>query len=132
MSIIIQTKWPIVRHTGDIEDDGAILGMELPVLLALVGSLAVLLVASAIFALLLRRDMKAKRKMHGLASATEIDAEATRDYQELCRARMSGKWTGQTAASHSVETPQRITSLSRETDGNSPSTRSSTSSWYVL
>lgn len=52
-------------------------------------------------------------------------------FQELCRARMSGKWTGQqtTAAPHPSDTPQRITSLSREPDGNSPSTRSSTSSW---
>lgn len=55
-------------------------------------------------------------------------------FQELCRARMSGKWTGQqtAAAPHPSDAPQRITSLSRETDGNSPSTRSSTSSWYEI
>lgn len=127
MSVLLQSKRPVVQQT---EQPGVLLGLELPILLALVGSLALLLVASVIFALLLRRDMDAKRKMHGLASAAEIDAEATRDYQELCRARMSGKWTGQQpAATHPTETPQRITSLSREPDGNSPSTRSSTSSW---
>lgn len=53
--------------------------------------------------------------------------------QELCRARMSGKWSGQqttaAASPHPVDPPQRITSLSRETEGNSASTRSSTSSW---
>lgn len=55
--------------------------MELPVLLSLVGSLSVLLVGAVIFAILLKRDMNSKMKMQGLASAAEIDAEATRDYQ---------------------------------------------------
>lgn len=125
----LQTKGPIVHHSENTEQ-GLFFGLELPVLLALVGSLAVLLVASAIFALLIRKDISSKRKMQGLSSAADIDAEATRDYQELCRARMSGKWTGQqTTSAHPAETPQRITSLSREPEGNSQSTRSSTSSW---
>lgn len=56
-------------------------GLQLPVLLALVGSLSVLIVGAVVFAVLLKRDMSSKRKMQGLASAAEIDAEATRDYQ---------------------------------------------------
>lgn len=108
-------------------------GMDLPVILSLVGSLSVLVIGATIFAVLLKRDMGAKRKMQGLSSAAEIDAEARLDYQELCRARMSGKWSGQqtTTAStpHPTEPPQRITSLSKDPEGNSPSTRSSTSSW---
>lgn len=58
-----------------------ILGLDLPVLSALIGSLMVLVVGAVIFAVLLRRDMSNKRKLNGLSSAAEIDAEATRDYQ---------------------------------------------------
>ncbi|XP_028170723.1 receptor-type tyrosine-protein phosphatase N2 isoform X3 [Ostrinia furnacalis] len=129
-----RSKRPVIRHIESPET--LFFGLELPVLLALVGSLAVLIVGAVIFAVLLKRDFNSKRKMQGLSSAAEIDAEAKMDYQvtieELCRARMSGKWTGQqatAAAPHPTEPPQRITSLSREPDANSPSTRSSTSSW---
>ncbi|XP_050345512.1 receptor-type tyrosine-protein phosphatase N2 isoform X2 [Nymphalis io] len=125
-----RSKHAIIRHT-DIQEP-QIFGLQLPVLLALVGSISVLIVGAVVFAILLKRDMNSKRKMQGLSSAAEIDAEATRDYQELCRARMSGKWTGQqttAAPTHPTETPQRITSLSRDPEGHSPSTRSSTSSW---
>lgn len=50
---------------------------------------------------------------------------------------MSGKWQIQSTpekptAEKQEVTGQRITSLSRESDNNSPSTRSSTSSWLVL
>lgn len=56
-------------------------GLELPVFLALVGSLSVLIVGAVIFAILLKKDMNSKSKMQGLSGAAEIDAEATRDYQ---------------------------------------------------
>lgn len=61
--------------------EAKLFGLELPVLLALVGSLAVLIVGAVIFAVLLKKDYNSKRKMQGLAGAAEIDAEATRDYQ---------------------------------------------------
>ncbi|XP_060800347.1 receptor-type tyrosine-protein phosphatase N2 isoform X5 [Amyelois transitella] len=125
-----RSKRPVIRHMGVSEN--LFYGMELPVLLALVGSLTVLIVGGVVFAVLVKRDMSSKRKMQGLSSAADIDTEATRDYQELCRARMSGKWSGQqttAAPPHPADPPQRITSLSREPDANSPSTRSSTSSW---
>ena len=64
-------------------------GLQLPVLLALVGSLSVLIVGAVVFAVLLKRDMSSKRKMQGLASAAEIDAEATRDYQVLCNGNIT-------------------------------------------
>lgn len=69
----------MIRHVDSPEM--LFFGLELPVLLALVGSLAVLLVGAVIFAVLIKRDMSGKRKMQGLAGAAEIDAEATRDYQ---------------------------------------------------
>ncbi|GBP42861.1 Receptor-type tyrosine-protein phosphatase N2 [Eumeta japonica] len=119
-----RSKEPIVH----LSPDGTSWGMELPVLLALIGSLTVILIGAITFFILMRRDEDARRKGQGLASAAEIDAEATRDYQELCRARMSGKWTS-APAPHPTDPPQRITSLSKDPDGNSPSTRSSTSSW---
>ncbi|XP_039746986.1 receptor-type tyrosine-protein phosphatase N2 isoform X1 [Pararge aegeria] len=126
-----RSKHPVISHP--IVQEPRFFGLSLPVLFALIGSMSVLIVGAVIVAVMLRHDIVgSKRKMQGLSSAAEIDAEATRDYQELCRARMSGKWTGQqttAAPSHTAEPPQRITSLSREPDGNSPSTRSSTSSW---
>ncbi|CAB3255378.1 unnamed protein product [Arctia plantaginis] len=135
---------PISKRIDNPEE--YMFGLDLPVILALVGSLSVLIIGAVVFAVLLKRDMSAKRKMQGLSSAAEIDAEARLDYQveygillrkgldiELCRARMSGKWSGQqtttSAPPHPTEPPQRITSLSKEPEGNSPSTRSSTSSW---
>lgn len=56
-------------------------GLDLPVILALVGSLSVLIIGAVVFAVLLKRDMSAKRKLQGLSSAAEIDAEARIDYQ---------------------------------------------------
>ncbi|XP_068629543.1 receptor-type tyrosine-protein phosphatase N2 isoform X2 [Battus philenor] len=123
-----KSKLPIISQANDTGSQ--YFDYELPILLTMVGSFIIVLVGAVIFAVLLKKDMDAKAKMSGLASAADIDAEATRDYQ-LCRARMSGKWTGQQAAPppQPAEPPQRITSLSREPEGNSPSTRSSTSSW---
>lgn len=76
-----QSKYPVVRHTKNHETQ--FFGLELPVFLALVGSLFVLVVGAVVFGILLKRDMSAKRKMQGLASATDIDTEATRDYQVI-------------------------------------------------
>lgn len=66
-----------------------------------------------------RLHIVSKDKLHGLARP---DTEASKDYQDLCRARMSAK-TQQSETVHG-----RITSLSRESE-QSPSSRSSTSSW---
>lgn len=57
-------------------------GLSMPILFALIGSMSVLIVAAVIVVVMLRHDiMGSKSKMPGLASAAEIDAEATRDYQ---------------------------------------------------
>ncbi|XP_024081588.1 receptor-type tyrosine-protein phosphatase N2 [Cimex lectularius] len=63
---------------------------------------------------------------HKLKSMTS-DTEPSKHYQDLCRARMSTKTTQQ--AQDSPAPAQRITSLSKESDKDSPSSRSSTSSW---
>lgn len=74
-----QSKRPVIRHVDNTEN--LLFGLEMPVFLALVGSLSVLIVGAVIFAVMLKRDINAKRKMQGLSSAADIDAEATRDYQ---------------------------------------------------
>lgn len=73
--------------------------------------------AAAIFTVLLaRRHAKTRAKLAGLATP---DPEASKDYQELCRARMQAKQLAE-----KPESP-RIKCLSRESESN----RSSTSSW---
>ncbi|KAK0174689.1 hypothetical protein PV327_010428 [Microctonus hyperodae] len=73
--------------------------------------------AAAIFTLLIaRRHAKTRAKLARLATP---DPEASKDYQELCRARMQAKQLAE-----KPESP-RIKCLSRESESN----RSSTSSW---
>lgn len=73
-----------------------------------------------------------KRRLHKLDGAT-IDTEASEDYQQLCRARMHQDWTKTATATpdkgQKEANTSRIASLSKDSDNNSPSTRSSTSSW---
>ncbi|XP_015110200.1 receptor-type tyrosine-protein phosphatase-like N isoform X3 [Diachasma alloeum] len=75
--------------------------------------------ASIVLIIIVRRQSKTRRKLAGLATP---DPEASKDYQELCRARMQAKVP--TAPSEKPESP-RIISLSKESESN----RSSTSSW---
>ncbi|KAF3421866.1 hypothetical protein E2986_11258 [Frieseomelitta varia] len=77
--------------------------------------------AAAITLVIARRHAKARAKLAGLATP---DPEASKDYQDLCRARMHAK-----QPADKPESP-RITSLTRENESNNlPSNRSSTSSW---
>ncbi|XP_067215133.1 receptor-type tyrosine-protein phosphatase N2 isoform X2 [Linepithema humile] len=77
--------------------------------------------AAVVTLIIARRHAKCRAKLAGL---TTPDPEASKDYQDLCRARMQAKQPNE-----KVESP-RITSLSRESEfGNLPSNRSSTSSW---
>lgn len=71
----------MIEHIKNPDNDTQFLGLERRVLLALAGSLSVVLVGSVVFLVLLKRDYNGKRKVQGLSSAAEIDAEATRDYQ---------------------------------------------------
>ncbi|XP_023288665.1 receptor-type tyrosine-protein phosphatase N2 [Orussus abietinus] len=77
--------------------------------------------AAILIVLIARRHAAARAKLAGLATH---DPEASKDYQDLCRARMQAKQPAE-----KPESP-RVISLSRESDSaNSPSNRSSTSSW---
>ncbi|XP_014479416.1 PREDICTED: receptor-type tyrosine-protein phosphatase N2 isoform X2 [Dinoponera quadriceps] len=82
---------------------------------------AAAIAAAAVTLIIARRHAKCRAKLAGLATP---DPEASKDYQDLCRARMQAKQPGEKAES------SRITSLSRENESsNMPSNRSSTSSW---
>ncbi|CAG2061015.1 unnamed protein product, partial [Timema podura] len=85
---------------------------------------AVMVAAAALF--LIRRHTRSRDKLNNL---TAPDTEASKDYQELCRARMATK--SQQDKPEPLHVGQRVASLSRESEGsnNSPSSRSSTSSW---
>lgn len=82
---------------------------------------AAAIAAAAVTLIIARRHAKCRAKLAGLATP---DPEASKDYQDLCRARMQAKQPSEKAES------SRITSLSRENESNNlPSNRSSTSSW---
>ncbi|XP_050310499.1 receptor-type tyrosine-protein phosphatase-like N [Anthonomus grandis grandis] len=91
------------------------------IVISLVCGVLVALIVATIILTLVRRHLKSKEKLQGLAKP---DTEASKDYQDLCRARMAAK--GQTV--EGAHDKGRITSLSRESE-QSPSSRSSTSSW---
>ncbi|XP_016997722.2 receptor-type tyrosine-protein phosphatase N2 isoform X1 [Drosophila takahashii] len=87
--------------------------------------------------ILIKRHDRKRDKLGGLQSGIAGAETCSKDYQELCRARMAGKTgnggnsAGGTAGGGSNEpaTSGRITSLSKENEGRPPSSRSSTSSW---
>ncbi|XP_044755325.1 receptor-type tyrosine-protein phosphatase N2 isoform X2 [Coccinella septempunctata] len=83
------------------------------------GVLGAMIVAAALL-IIIRKHIKSKEKLQGLSKP---DTEASKDYQDLCRARMSAKGQPSGESVHG-----RITSLSKESE-QSPSSRSSTSSW---
>lgn len=83
------------------------------------GVLLAMIIATALL-IVIRRHLKSREKLQGL---TRPETEASKDYQDLCRARMAAKPQPVSDTVHG-----RITSLSRESE-QSPSSRSSTSSW---
>ncbi|KAJ1528023.1 hypothetical protein ONE63_007946 [Megalurothrips usitatus] len=78
------------------------------------------------------RRVRLRKELRGMAAP---DTEASKDYQDLCRARMAKKNEAERVEARPHPDPshvdQRLASLSRESEGsnNSPSSRSSTSSW---
>lgn len=94
--------------------------VEFYVIALLLAGLCLTFVITACILIVIRRHIISREKLHGL---TRPDTEASKDYQDLCRARMATKTQPQAETVHG-----RITSLSRESE-QSPSSRSSTSSW---
>ncbi|XP_058814981.1 receptor-type tyrosine-protein phosphatase N2 isoform X2 [Topomyia yanbarensis] len=84
------------------------------------GAAAIIVIVITLF--LIKKHDKKKDKLGGLQAGLAGADSCSKDYQDLCRARMAGK-TGTT------ESPGgRITSLAKEAE-RPPSSRSSTSSW---
>ncbi|KAH8411990.1 hypothetical protein KR222_005149, partial [Zaprionus bogoriensis] len=91
--------------------------------------------------ILIKRHDRKRDKLGGLQSGIAGAESCSKDYQELCRARMAGKngntstgnGSGSSGAGGANTTEPahsgRITSLSKENEGRPPSSRSSTSSW---
>ncbi|XP_017769765.1 PREDICTED: receptor-type tyrosine-protein phosphatase N2 isoform X2 [Nicrophorus vespilloides] len=95
-------------------------GNEFYIIIFTVCGILIALIIASILLLIIRKHVNSKEKLNSLARP---DSEASKDYQDLCRARMSTKGTTPAETVHG-----RITSLSRESE-QSPSSRSSTSSW---
>ena len=84
--------------------------------------LAAALAAAIVIFMIARRHAKSRAKLAGL---TAPDPEASKDYQELCRARMHAK-----QPTDKPDIPRAFPLISRVSESNnSPSNRSSTSSW---
>ncbi|EEB18641.1 conserved hypothetical protein [Pediculus humanus corporis] len=85
---------------------------------------AVVIVGTAFF--IIKRHPHGSKKIDNLS---QMDSEASKDYQDLCRARMASK-TAQDKSEGNIAS-HRVTSLAKESEGqnHSPSSRSSTSSW---
>ncbi|XP_072160356.1 receptor-type tyrosine-protein phosphatase N2 isoform X2 [Bemisia tabaci] len=111
-----KTKYPTVVSLVNENDD------MLVALAFLLGGIGFSLVIIGIIIILLKKHARFQDKLDALNTH---DSEASKEYQDLCRARMAKQ--GQETAVAASPTA-RIASLSRESD-NSPSSRSSTSSW---
>lgn len=123
----------ILAGVGDKTKMPAILSIEnhsraqfYLIIIILCGIAGTLLLAIIVL-VLIRSQILSRKKLYNMSHP---DTEASKDYQDLCRARMATK--GQQPVAEKAEGVHgRITSISRESEGsqNSPSSRSSTSSW---
>lgn len=101
-------------------------GWNMTLMLAAAGTAAVVVIVVITVCLMKGYD-KSKDKLGALQRSMSGPAESCKDYQDLCRARMTGGKNG----SGNLSEPQpagRVTILNQEND-RPPSSRSSTSSW---
>lgn len=85
------------------------------------GAAAVVVIVITLF--LIRRHDQKRDKLGGLQAGLAGTETSSKDYQELCRARMAGKGNANDSGNGG-----RIASICKEND-KPPSSRSSTSSW---
>ncbi|KAM3860759.1 receptor-type tyrosine-protein phosphatase N2 [Diretmus argenteus] len=118
------TQIPVVKETR-VESGQFLLLSVLCMLFVVV----VLVLSTTFFCLRQRSHLRMKEKLASLGTDTSTDATAT--YQELCRQRMAIR-TSERGERPETLRHSRLNSVSSQfSDGpmNSPSTRSSTSSW---
>lgn len=101
-------------------------GWNVTLMLAAAGTAAVVVIIVITICLLKGYD-KSKDKLGDLQRSMSGPAETCKDYQDLCRARMTGGKNGSGNASEQ-QPAGRVVILSQEND-RPPSSRSSTSSW---
>lgn len=85
------------------------------------GAVLAAIVVMVMTLLLIRRYDKKRDKLGGLQTGLIANEASSKDYQELCRARMAGKGNDSPSAG-------RMTSICKDNE-KAPSSRSSTSSW---
>ena len=103
--------------------DGTGMTHVMAFMLAGAGAAAIVVILVTIY--LLRGHDKKRDKLGNLQSGLSGQEACSKDYQDLCRARMAGKGNTNEPATASSG---RIVALSQEND-KPPSSRSSTSSW---
>ena len=115
-SIYLKIKLPATLEIENPEMSSSMFGA-----IVTAGVVAAIAAAAITLVIARRHAKKVRAKLAGLATP---DPEASKDYQDLCRARMHAK-----QPADKPESP-RITSLTKENESNNlPSNRSSTSSW---
>lgn len=111
---VIQSSDRVVKRV----DDGPDVTHVMAYMFAGAGTAAALVIVITLF--LIKRHDKKKDKLSGLPTGITGADCCSKDYQELCRARMAGK--------NAPTDGGRITALAKESE-RPPSSRSSTSSW---
>ncbi|XP_053677570.1 receptor-type tyrosine-protein phosphatase-like N [Anopheles nili] len=114
----------VSAHRMKRDEDGPNVTHVMAYMFAGAGAAAVIVVAMTLF--LIRKHDRKKDKLGGLQSGLAGGDSSSKDYQDLCRARMAGGKPGPTG----TDSPGgRITALTKEAEARPPSSRSSTSSW---
>lgn len=116
-----KTKEPnsIMYSKREYAEDGPNVTHVLIYMVAGAGLAAVVVIVMTL--LLIRRHDKKRDKLGGLQTGLIATEASSKDYQELCRARMAGKGNDSPSAG-------RMTSICKDNE-KAPSSRSSTSSW---
>lgn len=115
-----KTKEPnsVMYSKREYAEDGPNVTHVLIYMVAGAGLAAVVVIVMTL--LLIRRHDKKRDKLGGLQAGLIANEATSKDYQELCRARMAGK--------NDSPSGGRITSICKDNE-KAPSSRSSTSSW---
>jgi receptor-type tyrosine-protein phosphatase N len=100
-------------------DEGPNVTHVMAYLFAGAGAAALVVITITLF--LIKKHDKKRDKLGGLQAGLSAAESCTKDYQDLCRARMAGKGNDSPGG--------RVASLSKDAEAKPPSSRSSTSSW---
>lgn len=125
--MLLQTKEPLTVSISKVDaaSEGPDVTHVMAYMFAGAGAAAVIVICITLF--LIRRHDQKREKLGGLQAGLAGTETSSKDYQELCRARMAGKGNAANDSSATANSG-RITSICKENE-KPPSSRSSTSSW---